>query len=460
MLKSLVRARGDAQLMNIIAILRRHDLQPDDIEYVIQALTQRCEGNRVDNALQVPDGVMTIVGTRAAMDQISTEVLEKKKNYTAPEDQVECIATDEINKFGGNWLEADATVTRKLDRALHQPKKLYLFKNWVYQLTFNNNKNTRNLPRFSQGQLCLIEKLPTGQDDSVHVRILPPGTRQVNLNDNHTIAEWRRAIIKRRDSFSVIVGTGMQKGRRNQYPLNYNISCTAHRAMGETLPSVATRIEEGTHYRLWDRNQLLVIISRVTNLDNITFIGNWDRTVLALRQILKLECHMTKLQSNILTRLDRLGEGQFRTIPTLRDKGMYLTDCDVADVDIGFVYLFCSSKNMNKIKVGHCSNLKKEIKEMHSQSLLDPDAPYILVGYFCGFFGDGESDRNRGARVILETRMTYNVYLARIGLFGMLDIKDQILREDVQNNQVQFKYVVWKECVHFNRDRWQIRQRQ
>ena len=455
MLKSLVRARGDPQLMNIISIMRRHDLGPQDIDYVIEALTQRCERNMVASATDVPAGVMTVVGTRAAMDEVTTTILEKKKAETPLQDKARSMATDQINKFG-QWLEGDQTVSRKLDRTLHEPKELLLFKNWVYQLTYNNLRGTANLPRFSQGQLCLVEKLPTNQDDSVHARILPPGTRHVNPNTD--TQHWTRAIIKKRDSFNVIIGSGMQKGRRHQYPLNYNIASTAHKAMGETLPSIATRIEEGSHYRLWDRNQLLVIISRITNLDHLIFIGNWRLTVAALRNILKLECPMTKWQSEILTRLDCLGREENRVIPSLADKTMNLTDCDVPDVDIGFVYLFCSSKNKDKLILGECSNIQTKIKELHSKtsSILDPFSPYILVGFFFGFLGDGASEENRGDRQQLLEIITTNVNLRTIGIFRMKDVIGQAIRENLQNEinhvmNLRFQHVVWKDAITLNR---------
>jgi len=403
MLKSLVRARGDPQLMNIISIMRRHDLV-------------------VASATDVPAGVMTVVGTRAAMDEVTTTILEKKKAETPLQDKARSMATDQINKFG-QWLEGDQTVSRKLDRTLHEPKELLLFKNWVYQLTYNNLRGTANLPRFSQGQLCLVEKLPTNQDDSVHARILPPGTRHVNPDTD--TQHWTRAIIKKRDSFNVIIGSGMQKGRR---------------------------------HRLWDRNQLLVIISRITNLDHLIFIGNWRLTVAALRNILKLECPMTKWQSEILTRLDCLGREENRVIPSLADKTMNLTDCDVPDVDIGFVYLFCSSKNKDKLILGECSNIQTKIKELHSKtsSILDPFSPYILVGFFFGFLGDGASEENRGDRQQLLEIITTNVNLRTIGIFRMKDVIGQAIRENLQNEinhvmNLRFQHVVWKDAITLNR---------
>ena len=248
----------------------------------------------------------------------------------------------------------------------------------------------------------------------------------------------------------------MQKARRKQYPLNYNICSTAHKAMGETLPSIATRIEDGSHYQLWDRNQLLVIISRVQSLDRIYFVGDWLKTIRALRKILLIECPLTKLQSEILTRMDILNDPTIRIIPPTRSRFMRFLECDVPAVDVGFVYLFSSAKSKDVIKFGHCENIQKKIKELHSHSnaVSDPYAPYILIGYFCGFFGDVGDERNQSDRMRLCDAIQRDIYVNTIGLFRMLDHIKEKCHALCGNPDTQpwFKHVYWKDCYEINRN--------
>jgi len=439
--------------MDIIRVMRTHDITPVQIEQILTTLEQRCEDNRVALPSDLPLGVMTVVGTKAAMEEITTSARNDKMLTTPPEERIRVISTDTLEKYG-RWVEADSSISKKLNQRLNEPRELYIFKGWVYQLTYNNIRPSNNLPRFSQGQLCVVQEVPQDRDGRVQVRILPPGTRHVP--DGFDIAEWPLALVSMRDSFPVIVGTGMQKAKRRQFPLNYNCAVTCHKAMGQTLPSIATRIEDNTHYMLWDRNQLLVILSRVTTLDNVYFIGDWQKTKTALRRLLMLECLLTKMLSEMLSQLDRLGTAQSNNISALRSSKMHFTNCDVPSVDIGFVYLFCSAPNKDVILVGECENLQTKIRELHSPANAtgDPHSPYVLLGFFCGFFGDVGTEDNQIGRTRLLELVTNNMDLETCGLLAIrnkiLAVLENLRDLEAQDgfDRMEYKHVCFKWCFN------------
>ena len=62
---------------------------------------------------------------------------------------------------------------------------------------------------------------------------------------------------------------------------------TIHKAMGETIGKVVTRISfSEKQYCLWQREQLYVIVSRVRKMQDITFVGEASETLSAIRELL------------------------------------------------------------------------------------------------------------------------------------------------------------------------------
>ena len=61
--------------------------------------------------------------------------------------------------------------------------KLYLFKDTVMALTANNNRPTRKTPKFSNGQLLLVEELPSeGNNYCVKGKLLLAGNDENQLD--------------------------------------------------------------------------------------------------------------------------------------------------------------------------------------------------------------------------------------------------------------------------------------
>ena len=149
-----------------------------------------------------------------------------------------------------------------------------------------------------------------------------------------------------RDNNPIIVATGMQNGKRKQYPLRYQICPTVHKAIGNTCISITTQISNrDSMFKLWDRQQLLVITSRVHSLDNIIFVGDVEDTMEAIRDLLHKDNPMIKMQANILNQL-KLSAKWHSCCSSFEESFTNFIDCGIPSVDLGFVHLVVSSKDV------------------------------------------------------------------------------------------------------------------
>ena len=109
------------------------------------------------------------------------------------------------------------------------------------------------MPRFSQGQLCIVHQLPNDINPILLVTLLPPGQRMAP--DNAALANRPLFALQPAPTPLLTVGAGKMKARRTQYRVAYYISSTIHRSQGETCTHIASQISIQEHkYRLWDRN--------------------------------------------------------------------------------------------------------------------------------------------------------------------------------------------------------------
>ena len=83
---------------------------------------------------------------------------------------------------------------------------------------------------------------------------------------------WPVIEIKSRPSVSVIIGNNFLQGRRVQYPIALKLSQTIHKVLGQTLPAVAIQMLPDEKFKLWEKEQFTVEISRCQKLSNIWIV--------------------------------------------------------------------------------------------------------------------------------------------------------------------------------------------
>ena len=267
-LKEYVRAAGDPLLQEVLSLMRNERLSHEELERIIEIVKQEC--NFVGDWKDIPNDAMRVVSTRKAEQVVINEFLESKRNEPGVEIKVFAGASEVTS--GQSWSLANRSEVTRISKHVLEPEELQIFKGEVMRLTYNK---THGSIKFSQGQLCIVEEIvgePNEDEAAVVVRIIPPGVRIYN-NANQT---WPTVTLKRQYSQEISLSQTIH-GRRFQLPLRYYKANTIHRIMGETCAAVATEINnhdhEKRHLRLWEKSQILVLLSRVRELSSLYFVG-------------------------------------------------------------------------------------------------------------------------------------------------------------------------------------------
>lgn len=185
---------------------------------------------------------MKIAGTKATCQEIIDRYIAQKQS----DPTLQCktfLATDEVETAQGVWGHVNANVQFELDKACLDHKKLVLFKGQILRLTYNNTVASNGVPRFSQGQLCIVMDLPN-KTHHLHLMVVPPGVRKIpthpeNIANNH---QWELFFLSPTQAPPVIVDKGHSKARRIQFRVTYHVCSTVHKALGETCSQIATQI--------------------------------------------------------------------------------------------------------------------------------------------------------------------------------------------------------------------------
>ena len=78
------------------------------------------------------------------------------------------------------------------------------------------------------------------------------------------------------------------RGQRRQYGLKHHVTSTVHASMGDTLHKIVTEVSNRSNdFRLWDKAQAIVLLSRTRLGSNIIFVGDKMDTVDALSTLIR-----------------------------------------------------------------------------------------------------------------------------------------------------------------------------
>ncbi|XP_039271516.2 uncharacterized protein LOC120345964 [Styela clava] len=392
-LKHFVRSAGDKELQSVIQLLRQPSSSEQQVNDIVSILSNAC--NFVDNWSFVPDDAMRIVSTRKAEQMVIEDFLKSKS-----EDPNVTLKTfhsiDEVYD-GVTWGPATTNQSYQITRQVLEPVELLLFKGAILRLTYNNNsENTK----FSQGQLCVIQDFLNANEIlsevAIRVKLVPPGERSfTTINSN-----WPDFILRPRYTADVLIG-GMSHARRLQLPLRFYKANTIHRVMGETCRLVATEInnqeQDKRYLRLWEKSQLLVLVSRVMSLSCLFFVGDRSVTLGTIAELLRTNDLWT---SQISARLSANINQQPRRLSNC-DYPYSFSAREIPVFECGVVYLLVSLPFPNVSYLGQTGrNIKRRIAEHNagngttftSQGHYMPWAPLAIV---YGFSSPNEANEQR-----------------------------------------------------------------
>ena len=337
---------------------------------------------------------------KEALDNFQTRMFNKYTNNLSSLRQRKSIDTQK-SRFGHDWVGADSDASLYLDKKCREPQLLLFEVGLIYSCTYNDNVK-------SNSQKAILFELPSQSTldsfGAIKVLLAPPGCKDVSYEPDSTKESYFSKGYKEisvgcnpRKVYS-ICNKNLQVSRK-QYGLKHYVAGTIHYAMGDTLPSLVTTFSNiDKNYSMWDKGQLLVIISRTKNSKDTIFVGDKEDTLNAMVTILKTRTQWTDHMENILNvvtinsetderNIDRSGVMDHSGFPFRTTDISIPTDCS------GYVYMLISLRTKDFCYIGKTKDLHQRMRSHQSgygSQVSQPEhlRPYAYLAYICGFNHD------------------------------------------------------------------------
>jgi predicted GIY-YIG superfamily endonuclease len=261
-------------------------------------------------------------------------------------------------------------------------------------MTYNERQGVH---QFSQGQVAVVVELPDDtaafENQRLRLRLAPPGIREIDVSNIPDA--WPTVVVGPRKTPASVVGKYLQMGQRIQFPVRYYFCSTIHRIQGETVPLLATQLSDtDRQYRLWQKEQFVVLISRVHRCKDVIFVGSQSETRRAVVRILGGSSKWDTLVDHYLSVLDvAVRPAAVRQI--LMDSHPFLPIYrELPSSSCGYVYMIASTSKPGKFFIGETDDLKRCLRNHNtgygSVETMDTSChPWGVFAFIVGF----ESDR-------------------------------------------------------------------
>ena len=249
-------------------LLEKMSLKPvshQDISWITNIISKRC--TFVDSWNDITDRTcMKVFGKKEA--EREAVILFRRSLISQGKTFVEVVAQDEMcPRLSNSWIPADQHTSEYLDNHCREPQKVILTENCLLRLTVNTES-------LCQGQILILAEMPSSAEKSIVVYVAPnlEAVSDASLFTLSKFNSWQKTRINTTIGF--VFAKGDVSVRRTQLPVSNYVALTCHKLMGDTFVKIATQVSLiDRKYSLWMASQLYVIISRVNDLKNITFVG-------------------------------------------------------------------------------------------------------------------------------------------------------------------------------------------
>jgi len=209
---------------------------------------------------------------------------------------------------------------------------------------------------------------------------------------------WKEVNVKPRTTLPTVVSKGLQMGRRTQYAVRYFLASTIHRVQGDTISLLATELSlHKKQYRLWQREQFAVLISRVQTCKNIIFVGNQVETAAAIEHVLSRSSKWDALIEHDLSELNVAGNtGRARQL-VLDDHPFMPIYRELPSMACGYSYKLTSLLCVAPSYIGECLDLHAELRK-HNTGYGVPEThntalhPWGIYAVVYGFNENGDEN--------------------------------------------------------------------
>ena len=387
LMKEMVRSHNDKELQKIIRALRKAEIPLQEQEEVSEIFDQHLETNLVANFEDVPNHQIKLLSKKAGVKHALRCINEARKTKIEQENEsrhppqlripvatFECV--DRMQSNLGYWIPASAEVSKGLSYEVREPEVLTITEEQLLRFT-------RNTDRYCQGQVCKVQQIifKENEPDTPHyikVLIAKPGTCDFDDSCLTIRVEpvWTRNINIRKPWVTA---------QRKQLPLDNAEVTTIHKGLGRTCDVVSTQVSyANAMFAIWERPMFLVIISRVRNLKDITFVGDKEDTMKAIKAILAMKCENWSRIERMLEAKDKQNEMIPYETFSLHGEDFFLP----GEHSAGYIYFLVSLKHKHQRFIGYTSDLRQELNDinMGKKDIGKSPAmrPWVVMGFVAG----------------------------------------------------------------------------
>ena len=401
-------------LQQLLEILDKTELDDDEVATLCELIKNNCSFSEDwDDSVSNTD--IKIVSTRFAENSALIRHLAEVSTSDTP--FVKMSARDEESISGSSvWKPTNKQASGQLSYKCLEPEELVLYNGAMLRVTANIKSIS-----VAQGTLAVLLDLPSPSAASFTVWVAPPGVRDIPTLKTRSTFEgngWRAVVITRQTGN--VISFQNVSIRRTQFPLKNYVSSTIHKAIGCTLTSIQTKVSPTDRkYSIWHREQLLVLLSRVPNLNNITFVGSKDDVMQTIKLAVRRSSHQTSYVDSFLKMLiseESPTRVQYINCETLQFKPFYRS---LPTSKFGYVYILVSCPYPSLVYVGETICLSRRLYEHNTgrgASFTEPiqRRPWGVLAYITGFDTANMSENERQRRQLEQQIHSDVAYFARI----------------------------------------------
>ena len=447
-LRNSVRAGNDLNFQRIQEIIRYDHKKVQEEPELVDELIDLCSRylTFVDdwNDPQIPPSAMRLYSKRVPAKEAAKDFSDRIKRHFSVNELRERNSDDvEKSRYSQQeWYPASDRVSSSLDKKLKEPRSILFFRGAVFVCTFNAINYS-----FSQAQMCLLFDLPEQIDldnwRRIKVLVAPAGMKEIIFDDEKSkddyIAEgFKELSIGIAPQWTQHFSNNIQ-GKRKQYGLKHNVSATIHCAMGDTLTYMATSISNtDQNLNIWDKGQLVVLLSRTKYAKNSIFVGPKQETLAAFRHMMTLKSQWSEYIEDVLELVtinsdNNIGNYVPRTLsPT--SYPFRICDIPLPQCRTGYVYMLVSLRHQNFTYIGTTNCIRSRIQQHNCGNGAIETAPaylrpFALFSYICGFGG-----HRRDLRYYIERK--WKEHRDQLINNGVMDTREWARCADIVINRV------------------------
>ena len=386
-------------------IARMNYKELNDNADVINEFEQLCEGftyvESWDDPKITPD-TFRIYARNIPAKEASRNFVESVKRIYNKEEYIirQSIDLQRQRYSHQDWTAATSETKNFLDQMSKEPEIICFFKGAVYQCTFNKDGF------FSQSQLALCYDLPSQNDvdnfRKIKVLVFPSTIKydsfkfDPNIPKSHYISLGFKEVAMEQTPENIHHLHDMKYVRR-QYGLRHYVTGTIHSAMGDTYNRMAISVSDIQKiYSLWDKGQLVVIISRTRLMKNTIFVGQKNEIINGLKRLLTKRTQWCDYIDQVISittvddsSLSTNNETQSNTFNQINFP-FRICDISLPQDQTGAVYFLMSKKDKSTVFIDKTMCLRTTIRKQFYTSITNSQfplhlRPFVMIAYICGF---------------------------------------------------------------------------